>query len=392
MPAVPVLPPELCDRIIDYLHSSTKSLTACALVCHSWLPTARYHLFRDTLITPRTASAFDALVSASPSLGQAVSTLELSNLDWRSSRWLREPTSFLAYLPAVSSLTLSGFLVTGSIYTALLHNLASVTKLDLVRCCFDSHADFLALLRSFPLLDALSCGDLLFLHSCTELDDAPPPALRTLEITSTEWHLQVLSPFLDWWIASPSYTALQTLAFRIESTYHAMQLNRLLNVLGGTLRELRLTVDTDTSLDRVLGDADFTLAPCTVLTTCTLAFHLREMCVPENTALRFIPLLLAQLSAPTLARISLTLFVDDMQDLRALDSECGVRPLTMARFGEMRALDWAAVQAALASGQFDGLRSFEVYGKGEPRFLEEELRRTCPELAACEALAFVSLC
>ncbi|KAJ7171139.1 hypothetical protein C8R46DRAFT_1216735 [Mycena filopes] len=36
---------ELVDLTIDFLHGSTKDLKRCALVSHSWLPAARYHLF-----------------------------------------------------------------------------------------------------------------------------------------------------------------------------------------------------------------------------------------------------------------------------------------------------------------------------------------------------------
>lgn len=41
----PRFPPELCDLIIDFLYNSSYTLRACALVCRSWLPTSRSHLF-----------------------------------------------------------------------------------------------------------------------------------------------------------------------------------------------------------------------------------------------------------------------------------------------------------------------------------------------------------
>ncbi|EMD30983.1 hypothetical protein CERSUDRAFT_100782 [Gelatoporia subvermispora B] len=40
------LPPELTDRIIDFLHDDIPALANCGLVCRTWLPSSRLHLFR----------------------------------------------------------------------------------------------------------------------------------------------------------------------------------------------------------------------------------------------------------------------------------------------------------------------------------------------------------
>jgi hypothetical protein len=49
-PTIVKLPAELMDRIIDFLHSDKRTLSACSLVCKSWVPSSRYHLFRDLTI------------------------------------------------------------------------------------------------------------------------------------------------------------------------------------------------------------------------------------------------------------------------------------------------------------------------------------------------------
>ncbi|KAK7690611.1 hypothetical protein QCA50_005710 [Cerrena zonata] len=41
---------ELVDRVIDHLWDDKPSLGACTLVCSSWLPEARYHLFREIIL------------------------------------------------------------------------------------------------------------------------------------------------------------------------------------------------------------------------------------------------------------------------------------------------------------------------------------------------------
>ena len=41
------LPPELIDRIIDFLHLDVKSLARCSLVARSWISASQFHLFSD---------------------------------------------------------------------------------------------------------------------------------------------------------------------------------------------------------------------------------------------------------------------------------------------------------------------------------------------------------
>jgi hypothetical protein len=41
----PRVPPEICDAAIDCLHSDTSSLRSCVLVCHSFVPRSRLHMW-----------------------------------------------------------------------------------------------------------------------------------------------------------------------------------------------------------------------------------------------------------------------------------------------------------------------------------------------------------
>ncbi|KAI0784633.1 hypothetical protein C8Q75DRAFT_809813 [Abortiporus biennis] len=43
----PHLPQEIIDIIIDHIHLDTTALLTCSVTCRSWLPTARFHLFRQ---------------------------------------------------------------------------------------------------------------------------------------------------------------------------------------------------------------------------------------------------------------------------------------------------------------------------------------------------------
>ena len=72
-----VLPNELMDRVIDHLHDDQKTLSACALVCSSWLPAVRSHRFRHVRVWPRTLAAFHTLLQASPDLPLYVANLRI---------------------------------------------------------------------------------------------------------------------------------------------------------------------------------------------------------------------------------------------------------------------------------------------------------------------------
>ena len=39
------IPPEIVDRVIDYVHDDTKTLIACSLTARDWVPSTRLHLF-----------------------------------------------------------------------------------------------------------------------------------------------------------------------------------------------------------------------------------------------------------------------------------------------------------------------------------------------------------
>jgi len=58
---MPALPNEVQDRILDFLHDDKLALKACALVCRTWVPTSRFHLFRQIQLYLRTADTAMAI-------------------------------------------------------------------------------------------------------------------------------------------------------------------------------------------------------------------------------------------------------------------------------------------------------------------------------------------
>ncbi|KAJ7251360.1 CNH domain-containing protein [Mycena rebaudengoi] len=51
-PSLQILPTEIFERIIDFLHSDKAALISCSTVCRSWFPTSRYHLHTLLAVVP----------------------------------------------------------------------------------------------------------------------------------------------------------------------------------------------------------------------------------------------------------------------------------------------------------------------------------------------------
>lgn len=82
----PTLPTEICERIIDAiadlpipLLEREQPLIACALVCRSWVPRARVHLYTNVLLESDTQTRkLLHTLSRSPNFGRFAETLTLS--------------------------------------------------------------------------------------------------------------------------------------------------------------------------------------------------------------------------------------------------------------------------------------------------------------------------
>ncbi|KAI1787329.1 hypothetical protein LXA43DRAFT_844823, partial [Ganoderma leucocontextum] len=71
----PRLPPELTDRVIDFLHDDHLALSSCSLTCSSWLPTSRLHRFRLVRLDHKTILPFHDQLSTTPSIAAYVRIL-----------------------------------------------------------------------------------------------------------------------------------------------------------------------------------------------------------------------------------------------------------------------------------------------------------------------------
>ena len=122
------------------------------------------------------------------------------------------------------------------------------------------------------------------------------------------------------------------------------------------------------------------MALCNHLQTCTIRvlFHKGSL---DNDDIGGFQELLSTISSPVLTTLTLSLHV-----LRARDDPT-VRRVT---FPEMRAFNWAGVEATLARGNLPGLRSLVVEGEGEVAVLQDHVARVLPGLHARRVVQLVS--
>ena len=159
--------PELQDRILDNLHDSKKDLSTCSIVCKSWLPTCRFHLFAEVIYSPEFArflnSSMHALNSIAPYIKQVIMKgpfsqedetyisahsilrlervfkLHIHTFNWESDEALNS-TSFISSIPE----------------TIFSHHLTSLTLRFII---FPSFTVLTALLDAFIVLQELSIFD-----------------------------------------------------------------------------------------------------------------------------------------------------------------------------------------------------------------------------------------
>lgn len=131
-----------------------------------------------------------------------------------------------------------------------------------------------------------------------------------------------------------------------------------------------------------LPQAGFDPGQCIALRFCRLTFHLREMFVSENQSLRWIHDCLQQLTSPHLETIELIILADPMTDLRALDSECGTRPLDYVDFNTMRELDWPRLERMFTKERLGSLEKVVLVGKGESSGMYNFLHQSHPGLGS----------
>ncbi|KAK1223597.1 hypothetical protein PQX77_013526 [Marasmius sp. AFHP31] len=271
---MPFLPLELVIIVLRELGDAKYALCRASLVCRSWLPVARSLLFRHIRIQPLGLECQLVLgLCESPletfSLARA-HELSIDSrhhtvvpptphptdlnclLNWRSSDGQRTLTTVLKH---VSDLKLSGlrwWTLDTCAKRAMLDGFRFVTKLHLSRLLFDvfdtptSNAtdDFVALLNSFPALEALDIESIhLPLNSAQHEHRQVPTKLRSIslkEVGGSSRVMECLAPCPN--VEVLAFTNLRPRHWFLLTLEWAIALAGILNSAGESLKELTLAI------------------------------------------------------------------------------------------------------------------------------------------------------
>ncbi|KAI0780392.1 hypothetical protein BD413DRAFT_1000 [Trametes elegans] len=105
------LPQELVDQVIDHLWSDRTSLLECSLVCHSWVPAARTHLFSFQRLTGvKDCFRFEQLLECVPAVAHYIRKLVISEpmSTAYAQNWINRIPAIVAPLTRLQALELVG--------------------------------------------------------------------------------------------------------------------------------------------------------------------------------------------------------------------------------------------------------------------------------------------
>jgi len=235
--AQPELPPELIDRIIDFLHDVPKALIACSLVARSWTATSRYHRFSEAvLLTTACWAKFDRLIEISPTMIQYIRSIVIDVGCADSTRWISACASFtsLQHIRMAGAITPPWGSEAAAI-SSVAHKITSLTlNLAVVR-----RGDIWQIIRMFPNLVSLHYIGAVCVPALEPLLPTLPcysPPILTISVATTS-----LGGILDD-LSDPPYPLISLLTFDIHDTdpKQGYGLHSLAKAYAGQISRLRL--------------------------------------------------------------------------------------------------------------------------------------------------------
>ena len=281
-PAAHRIPQEVFDYIIDFAHDDKTLLSICALVCRSWLLSARMHLFSSVELRPSfvdTSNPFDrintgiSIVTSSPRIASLVRSLDIDSYE---DLMLPKLLEFLSKLTNLNSLSLSNIQwpechhsisCWTSIAFSAVQNTLECIYLD--TCDFVDLGDLAAFIECFPKLRILSMHRVLW-EGDWQYDVPPPtpifrmlpssPSIATLK--ELDFTLCTSPQILDIIMSSGAFN----LALDSTSICWDKVLNQYLdvysqyfNLIGPTLKEIGVDIQVDNNEDAFCESSPFIL-------------------------------------------------------------------------------------------------------------------------------------
>lgn len=221
-----VLPPELTDRIVDFLWNDQGTLFSCALTSRGWLPASTFHLYAQ--INVKSKESLDGIIRASRSPHISASFKRSHTLNVRipdyptieERKWSHRVPAVLPRLcPNITSLHLHNITfwkasTEPDLFTIGCSQWKRVTHLSLSRAGFRNLLQLQRLLRAFSALDSLDIFILTSDPSPTLATNGPSqakdPALRRISFGAP------MPRVSKWLLDGPTKESLRHLELNLE--------------------------------------------------------------------------------------------------------------------------------------------------------------------------------
>ncbi|EIW78455.1 hypothetical protein CONPUDRAFT_167459 [Coniophora puteana RWD-64-598 SS2] len=333
------IPPEMTDYIIDHLHDDTPALGACALVCRSWLPAARFHLFSSVSVHPWKKDAFLALLASStqggpPRLDSFASSVRhlyiregRGAFEWEQ-KWLSTGLPGLCAslsLGALESLEIEQvtweFLAAAARRALIEHFAPRVRRLKLRQFEFRTSADMVGFLSRFERLEELRLDGVRWERETVageleELEAVGAVAVpRKLEVLGMNYGRK--GPVLEWMMSASGGRIAQAHSVRLGmvTARDTPVVASYLKELGSSLRELHLHFGTEFYMEQANLVEQFDLSANTNLT----AVHIYDLVVDAQAPLPWVTALLRQIKSYRIRQVSFGLQMSCAERAEAVD-------------------------------------------------------------------------
>jgi hypothetical protein len=248
----PGIPPELSDRVIDFLHDDWTALKACSLTCKAWLPTSRFHLWnRVVLRYPGDGTDYAEFLKASPVITSCIVDLTIEFPTDRSNDTSREAEAEWmtdTLIPIFSTLKilrqlmfLGAYFGEDAFLAKISSSLSTARVVQLSTCHFSKFSSFVELVWSCPSAENLRLDAISF----DEVDaytprplSVPRPELKFLMII---YYSSVHMPVVIDWLVSEGFCTHVDFLVVFQQHIDSPAITRLLPAVGSNLRHLSVS-------------------------------------------------------------------------------------------------------------------------------------------------------
>ncbi|TDL19486.1 hypothetical protein BD410DRAFT_792102 [Rickenella mellea] len=320
-----MITPELTDVIIDYLHDDRRALGTCGLVCRSWLPSSRFHLFSTVQIYFFDVdTALPIICSPTSTIPPYVRHLELEDAGlevggYSYPQWLNEGLLKLPIFGALESLSLAHVAwgsLTVETRSSLLNMTRGLKRLELEYMQFGTVEQALDFFSSAPSLESLSLGSI----QC-HAENAPPTKTNKLRLKQVTFGGDSYTlPLIDWLCSQPA-PSVETLNLTLVTMMQIPYISRYLKVLGPTLQHLGVSC---ANLDnhgevQVAFCKEIDLAHNPSLRTITFDGLVLYADSPGSQNCLWIVDVLSGISSPFVKLVTLAIFANAPQEISSLN-------------------------------------------------------------------------